>query len=666
MVPITEQPIDSSGCKKITIGVIDSGVDKNHHAISNVIEGYSFLADNSDDAWSDQVGHGTACAYIINNIAPDAIIIPVKVLNPQLETTLESVISAIYLLADKEEVFIINLSIGSTDKVSKELERACDYAYSKNKIIVAAASDSQRLSFPAAYNSVIGVGSVKLKGKNEYLYDPNSFPGLFANGDRQRLAWKDNSYIFLGGSSFAAPRISAILALIWQANPHATASEIINILFKQSPIKKSLDTTKDEIEIKISESRALTFMNTVLWIKKAHLYPFNKEMYGLIRYKEMLPFEITGITDFIGNAIKGKSVFERTNIHNSDIKIGYKLEADILEADTIILGHLEPASRSINKDLTEKVLQIALKLNKNIFSFSPLYNKSRIKYVELAAEKGLRFVSPELGNTQFVELGQWLFDADKNVINSNISKIEELKPKINNWLENFSANSHLQDIPVPILAILGTGPQQGKFSLQILLRKLFMRDNYRLLQIGTEPQSQLFGFDFTYPTGFESGIQSTPVWNSLLINRLLNKFFDMRHPDIVLAGLQSGLVPYDLSAVVNTGFPNISFLMGLKADICLLTVNSIDPLKFVSDNIEAIRMFGKCRTIGLVVGPLSKYQDKKSNKIINTFQTITTEEAEEAKRRFSHGLDLPCFSLVNEDDHELIYKCILDFLHRKE
>jgi hypothetical protein len=241
-----------------------------------------------------------------------------------------------------------------------------------------------------------------------------------------------------------------------------------------------------------------------------------------------------------------------------------------------------------------------------------------------------------------------------------------LKPKINNWIEEFATNSSLQDIPVPILAILGTGPQQGKFSLQILLRKLFMRDNYRLLQIGTEPQSQLLGFDFTYPTGFESGIQSTPVWNSLIINKLLNKFFEMRHPDIVIAGLQSGIVPYDLSAVVNTGFPNISFLMGLKADICLLTVNSIDPVKFVRDNIEAIRMFGKCRTIGLVIGPLSKYQSKKSNKIINTVKTITIEEAEESKKRFSSELNLPCFSLISEKDHELIYKCILHFLNQKK
>ena len=44
-----------------------------------------------------------------------------------------------------------------------------------------------------------------------------------------------------------------------------------------------------------------------------------------------------------------------------------------------------------------------------------------------------------------------------------------------------------------MLAIVGTSPSQGKYNLQLALRRRFLNDGYEIGQIGTEPTAQLFG-----------------------------------------------------------------------------------------------------------------------------------------------------------------------------
>ena len=48
------------------------------------------------------------------------------------------------------------------------------------------------------------------------------------------------------------------------------------------------------------------------WIKKAALYPYNKEMHSLVRYREMLDFEIVGVGDPLGKGMGNREKHIRT------------------------------------------------------------------------------------------------------------------------------------------------------------------------------------------------------------------------------------------------------------------------------------------------------------------------------------------------------------------
>ena len=54
------------------------------------------------------------------------------------------------------------------------------------------------------------------------------------------------------------------------------------------------------------QSHQKDFQEDYAWIKKAVLYPYNKEMHSLVRYRDLLAFEIVGVADPIGKGMVGK------------------------------------------------------------------------------------------------------------------------------------------------------------------------------------------------------------------------------------------------------------------------------------------------------------------------------------------------------------------------
>ena len=57
---------------------------------------------------------------------------------------------------------------------------------------------------------------------------------LSHGGDRQRLNWLEGKQIFMGGSSFAAPHISGLIALIIEKYDGITFNDLTEILQRHS------------------------------------------------------------------------------------------------------------------------------------------------------------------------------------------------------------------------------------------------------------------------------------------------------------------------------------------------------------------------------------------------------------------------------------------------
>jgi len=206
----------------ITVAVIDTGVCMSHEdLVGRVLDnGYDFV-DNDDDP-EDVFGHGCSVAGIIaanidNGIgiagfAPNSSILPVRVLGPSGSGSMADVAAGIVYAAD-EGADIINLSLGSMVG-SQVTEDAVNHAVAKGATVIASAGNSGGAlpGFPARYENVVAVGAIDPNGGRSSF--SNKGGDIWAPGRDVHTIYLDNGYKALNGTSFSAPYVSAMAAVL--------------------------------------------------------------------------------------------------------------------------------------------------------------------------------------------------------------------------------------------------------------------------------------------------------------------------------------------------------------------------------------------------------------------------------------------------------------------
>ncbi len=206
----------------ITVAVIDTGVCMSHEdLVGRVLDnGYDFV-DNDDDP-EDVFGHGCSVSGIIaanidNGIgiagfAPNSSILPVRVLGPSGSGSMADVAAGIVYSADNG-ADIINLSLGSMvgSQVTKD---AVGYAVGKGVTVIASAGNSGGTlpGFPARYENVVAVGAIDPNGGRSSF--SNKGGDIWAPGRDVHTTYLDNGYKALNGTSFSAPYVSAMAAVL--------------------------------------------------------------------------------------------------------------------------------------------------------------------------------------------------------------------------------------------------------------------------------------------------------------------------------------------------------------------------------------------------------------------------------------------------------------------
>ena len=157
----------------VVVSVIDTGIDATHPVFENSISplGASFIAnspsfsdigdglDNDGDGFFDeQVGHGTFIAGLIHLVAPDAMILPVRVLDSDGRAGNFQVAQALAWSIDRG-AHVVNMSLGETYH-SNALEDLAQEALQRGIIIVAAAGNfdvEDPREYPANDSNACGV-----------------------------------------------------------------------------------------------------------------------------------------------------------------------------------------------------------------------------------------------------------------------------------------------------------------------------------------------------------------------------------------------------------------------------------------------------------------------------------------------------------------------------
>lgn len=160
---VTPEPLAGLSGRGVAIAVIDSGVHPSHgHIVADrLAPGVMVLSDGAvvegEDVWLDQLGHGTAVTAALQEKAPDALCIPVRVFREALKTSAAGLTAAMrWSIARRVDV--INLSLGSINAAHRDaFAEVVEEAAAAGVVVVAAAEANGAPCYPGALARVIGV-----------------------------------------------------------------------------------------------------------------------------------------------------------------------------------------------------------------------------------------------------------------------------------------------------------------------------------------------------------------------------------------------------------------------------------------------------------------------------------------------------------------------------
>lgn len=248
----------------VVVAVLDSGVDAVAARLAGrVLPGTDEL--DGGDGRLDCVGHGTAVASIIGaepgtgadaafaGLAPGALILPVRVTEREdvgdgatgrAGTVPQLAIAIRWAVGHGAKVLNLSLVVYQDAPVLRE---AIADAVRHDVVVVAAVGNGHRSGpdatvdgpsggsdatpYPAAYPGVIGVGSIGADGQRSATSPVGPFVDIVAPGSAVPALARDGQLAAFDGSSFAAPFVSATVALIRQERPDLHADQIMSRLF---------------------------------------------------------------------------------------------------------------------------------------------------------------------------------------------------------------------------------------------------------------------------------------------------------------------------------------------------------------------------------------------------------------------------------------------------
>lgn len=271
--------------KGITVAIIDTGIDIDNSEFSGKISNDSYNASTGEtvsqsgmDVIDDTAGHGTMVASVIAaamdgygvvGIAPDVSLLIIKLVKDSsgLLSAGDAKLGIEYAIAHGAD--IINMSFGTerADVFGTYTEKA----YDAGVIMVASAGNNANDTpmYPASDDCVIGVGALGSSASGNYSqawdlanYSSYGIGTLLAAPGNVYVTARGGSYARGTGTSFAAPVVSAAVALYLSYHGKTTPEYMIKLL-KASSVDIGQQGADDKFGYGALDIYTLVFGETV-------------------------------------------------------------------------------------------------------------------------------------------------------------------------------------------------------------------------------------------------------------------------------------------------------------------------------------------------------------------------------------------------------------------
>lgn len=222
--------------KGVRVAVLDNGVDQSNPTLRPA-GGFDVTTNSGAlTAWNEGVsvcnGHSTHIVGIVRQVAPEAEIFAVKVSRLGRSSCLtydfDLAAGVDWAIANKARVIVISKWVPATTTISAAIQRAV----SQGIVVVAAAGNNGTagVTAPASFPGVIAVGSIGQSGAVSSFSSRGPQVYVVAPGEGIVSTVPVNTTAAMSGTSQAAPHVGGVIALLLQAVPTATSSQILTAI----------------------------------------------------------------------------------------------------------------------------------------------------------------------------------------------------------------------------------------------------------------------------------------------------------------------------------------------------------------------------------------------------------------------------------------------------
>ncbi|MDP4143549.1 MAG: DUF1611 domain-containing protein [Bacillota bacterium] len=344
-------------------------------------------------------------------------------------------------------------------------------------------------------------------------------------------------------------------------------------------------------------------------MKNVALYPFNKISQGLIRFRDLLDFEITAVIDFAFNI--GEDVGEVINGNPIGISVVDNIDNALKDVDTLILNDGGAP----------------------IHHFADIYSKYNLqeKWKEVlkrANDLGIKIISThEITNP---DLSRWIRDN-----NINLHTFTKTKEQVVEYIEN-TKNIETTNNAKKI-GIYGTRSCIGKFTAQMYLLRALKERGLKASALITEPTAELFNQYDVDPIRY-LGILGDPIKYNQYTKALVTNCINAGNEYIVMAS-QQGLA-YNGRDNIYGNLMRLSNMVEFNPDIILLIVGFDDDAA-IKDCLDMIRIYCEGKK------PIAFLLPDKIEVGYGTYKAKTKEEIQIRKEQLLQRFDVDKVENIN-------------------
>ncbi|WP_238915659.1 TIGR04066 family peptide maturation system protein [Clostridium sp. YIM B02555] len=361
-------------------------------------------------------------------------------------------------------------------------------------------------------------------------------------------------------------------------------------------------------------------------MKKLMIYPFDKEVTDIARYRENLKnYQLINVISPKGWGLNGKDSNKLDGGKETGMIISEEFEDALKKCDAVFFS--DTKKQSLFDTYLNKI-NMANGQNKEIVMTKELYKK-------LSLQENIN-VDVNFINTTMIDFSEFV--------------IREFKHK-------------LYKIDTPILGVFGVGDYCNKFDIQLGLRSKFEKDGYKVSQLGTKQYSELFGI-YNLPEFLFASDMS--MENKILnFNHYIHNIEINEEPDIIILGIPGGIMP--LSNEYTNYFGELALIMSkaVPIDIGILSIYYTKEIeiKTLNDIKQYCKYALQCDVDYFNLANIKYEREPSSGEVY--FTTISNHKVMEfisEKKDIYKAHNLNLFSILDENSFVGGYECIISDL----